>query len=85
MTNKNIGKAAYGVVGSGVFSANIVSGIITGVSYTEDKPLYELSFGKNKYTTKDIAHTKEELFELLHIGTLERVSETHGLKIKYKI
>ena len=42
---ENIGKAKYGIIENGIFGTRIISGIVTGVRYTEDKPIYEISFG----------------------------------------
>jgi hypothetical protein len=33
---KNIGKPRYGIIDSGLFGIRIVSGIITGIRYTEE-------------------------------------------------
>lgn len=83
MENKNIGEPKYGVIENGIFGVRIISGIVTGISYTEDKPIYELSFGKNKWQTSEIADNIEEVFRILKLTTLERIRETHGLKTKY--
>ena len=79
----NIKKARYGIIGNKMFGMRIVTGIVTGIRYTEDKPKYEISFGKDKYWCDAIASTKEELIELMELASLERVNETYGLKIKY--
>lgn len=79
----NIGKARYGLVDVGVFGLRVVSGVVTGIRYTEDKPLYEISFGNNSWWTSDITDNIEELFKLMKIPPLDRVRETHGLKIKF--
>lgn len=81
--NKNIGKPAYALVDMGVFSKTIISGIVTGVQYTEDEPLYTIAFGKNTWKTDTLFDDQESLVKALNIPTLERVSETHNLKIKY--
>jgi len=83
MENENIGKAKYGILENGSFGTRIISGIVTGVSYTEDKPVYELSFGRDKWRTSEITESLDDIFEALKLSSLERVSETHGLKIKY--
>lgn len=83
MENTNIGKPKYGIINSGIFGVTIVSGIVTGVSYTEDKPVYELSFGKDKWKTTEITDSLDEVFKALKIVSLDRIKETHGLKIKY--
>lgn len=74
----------YGIVDNGLFGFKVVSGIITGIKYTEDKPLYSLQFGKDQWWTSKIAESKEELINLFELPTLERIKETHGLKIKYE-
>ena len=79
----NIGQAKYGIAENGIFGTRIVSGIVTGVRYTEDKPVYEISFGKDKWWVSDIANTPEEVFKLLNLVSLERVKQSHNLKIKY--
>ena len=80
---ENIGKPRYGIIDPGLFGVRIVSGIVTGIRYTEDKPVYEISFGKNKWQTSEITDNQDDLFKLLKLATLERVEETHGLTIKY--
>ena len=77
------GKPKYGIVENGIFGTRIVSGIVTGVRFTEDKPLYELSFGKDKVWTSDITDNVDDLPKMLKLVSLERIKETHGLKIKY--
>lgn len=83
MNNENIGKPVYALINSGVFGFSVVSGIVTGVDYTEDKPVYTIKFGKNSWTSPNIAHTSEELISMLKLPSLERIKETHGLIIKY--
>lgn len=80
----NIGKPKYGVIQNGVFGTRIVTGIVTGIRFTEDKPVYELSFGKDKWWTSDVTDNKEDLFKLLKLTSLNRVVETNTLKIKYE-
>ena len=80
---ENIGKPKYGILGSGLFDVRIVSGIVTGIRFTEDKPVYELSFGKNKWETTEITDNQEDIMKALKLAPLERIRETHGLKIKY--
>lgn len=77
------GKPKYGIVENGIFGTRIVAGIVTGMRLTEDKPLYELSFGKDKVWTSDITDNVDDLPKMLKLVSLERVKETHGLKIKY--
>ena len=81
---KNIGKPKYGIIDSGLFGVRIVSGIVTGVRYTNDKPVYELSFGNNSWQTSEIMDNQEDVFKALKLASLERISETHGLKIKFE-
>ncbi len=50
---ENIGKPKYGILENGIFGTRIVSGIVTGVRFTEDKPVYELSFGKDVVDFRD--------------------------------
>jgi len=80
---ENIGKPKYGIIGSGLFGVQIVSGIVTGIKYTEDKPVYEISFGKNSWSTSEIADSPEDIFKALKLASLERIAETHELKIKF--
>ena len=84
MINENIGKAMYGVISNGVFAVRIISGIVTGVRYTEDKPIYDIEFGKDRWSTSVITDNDKDLIRLLNLPSLERVKETHGLKIKYE-
>jgi hypothetical protein len=80
---ENISKPKYGIIDSALFGVRIISGIVTGIRYTETKPMYEISFGQNKWWTSEIAESTEELFSLLKLASLDRIKETHGLKIKY--
>ncbi len=80
---QNIGKPRYGIIENGIFGTRIVSGIVTGIRYTEEKPVYELSFGKEKWWTSEITEDVDAIFKALNLASLERVKETHGLKIKY--
>ncbi len=80
---ENIGKPTYGVIENGIFGTRIISGMVTGIRYTDDKPVYEISFGKDKWWSSEIANNIEDLFKLLNLAPLERIKETHGLKIKY--
>ena len=82
---KNIGKPRYGLLDNGLFGFRIVSGIVTGIRYTEDMPIYEISFGKDKWWTPEISDLPEKLFQSLNLTTLERIKETNDLKIKYDI
>lgn len=79
-----INKAVYGLADRSTFGVRIISGIVTGVSYSEDfPPKYEITFGKNKTWVDKITESKEELITLLEITDLKRVKETHNLKLKY--
>jgi len=80
---ENIGQAKYGIIENGIFGTRIIAGIVTGVRFTEDKPMYELSFGKNKWWTSEITDNTDDIFEALKLAPLDRVQETNGLKIKY--
>jgi len=84
MENNNIGKPKYGIIENGFFGTKIVSGIVTGVAYTEDNPIYEISFGKDKWKTSEITDNIEDIFKTLQLTALARVVETHGLKIKFE-
>lgn len=80
---ENIGKAKYGILENGLFGTRIVSGIVTGVRFTEDKPIYEISFGKDKWWTSEITDNIYDIFNALNLTALDKVKETHGLKIKF--
>lgn len=80
---EKMGKPMYGLINSGIFGVQIISGIVTGVRFTEDKPLYELSFGKSSWWTSEITDDQKNIPTMLKLAPLSRVSETHGLKIKY--
>lgn len=80
---KNIGMPKYGIIENGIFGTRIVSGIVTGIRYAEDKPVYELSFGKDKWWTSEITDNIEDILKVLNLVSLDRVKETYGLKIKY--
>jgi hypothetical protein len=83
---ENIGQPRYGIINSGLFGSRIISGIITGIRYTEDKPIYEISFGKDKWETSKIFDNIDDLTKTLEldIAPLSRVKATHGLKIKFE-
>lgn len=81
---ENIGKPKYGIIDWGLFNVRIVAGIVTGVRYTEGKPIYELSFGKDKWQTSEITDKQEDIFKIIKLASLERIKETHGLKIKFE-
>lgn len=83
MENKNMGKPMYGIIRTGMSEVKVVSGIVTGVKYTEDKPVYELSFGKNSWSTTEITDNTDDILKALSLTPLDRIKETHGLKIKY--
>lgn len=80
---ENVGKPKYGLINSGLFGFTIVAGIVTGIRFTEDKPVYTISFGKNTWETSHIADDARDLVKTLNLGTLDRIKETHGLKIKF--
>lgn len=84
MENKNIKQPRYGLVENGIFGTRIVAGIVTGIQYTEDKPIYTISFGKDSWRTSEIASDTTELLSLLNLAPLERIKETFTLKIKYE-
>lgn len=79
----NIGKAVYGLVDSGLFGFRVISGVVTGLRFTEDKPLYEVSFGKNSWWTPDILDNIDDLGKLFNLAPIERIKETHGLRVKF--
>lgn len=81
---ENIGKPKYAVIDSGLFGVKIIAGIVTGIRYTENKPVYEISFGKDRWWTSKIAENFEEIMAYFELATLDRIRETHGLKIKFK-
>jgi hypothetical protein len=81
----NIGKPIYGIIENGAFGIRIISGIVTGIRFTDDKPIYEISFGKDKWWTAEITNNAEDVFKALKLASLDRVKETHGLTIKYKL
>jgi hypothetical protein len=81
--DKNIGQPRYGLIDNGVFGTRIVAGIVTGIRYTEDKPIYTISFGKDLWQTTAIADSVDNLTLLLNLASLERIKETYALKIKY--
>lgn len=79
-----INKAVYGLLDNSIYGFRVVSGIVTGVSYSEDSPpKYEITYGKNKVWTQNIAESKEELIKLFNLTDLERVKTTHNLILKY--
>lgn len=81
----NMGKPMYGVIDSGLFGVRVVSGIVTGLRFTEDKPQYEISFGKNSWWTTQITDKVEEIGKFFNLASIDRIKDTHGLKIKYEL
>jgi len=80
-----INKPVYGLLDNSIFGFRVISGIVTGVSYSENsKPKYEISFGKNKAWVQDIAESSEDLIKLFKLVDLKRIKETHNLKLKYE-
>lgn len=82
---KHIGEPRYGLLNFGIFGTKIVAEVVTGVRFTEGDPIYELSFGKDKWETDKIATSLDDIVRLLKIPSLQRIQETHGLKIKYDL
>lgn len=80
---ENIGKPKYGIIDSGLFGLRIVAGIVTGIRYTGSKPVYELSFAKDKWWTSELAETPEGIASKIKLASLEKIKETHGLQIKF--
>lgn len=80
---ENLNTPKYGIIDSGLFGVKVVAGIVTGIRYTDDKPLYEISFGKNSWWTSEITDNPEDLLKHFKLASLERIKETHGLKIKF--
>lgn len=80
---ENISKPKYGLIDAGLFGLRIVAGIVTGIRFTEDKPVYEISFGKNSWWTPNIADKAEDLLKVINLAPLDRIMQTHELKIKY--
>lgn len=80
-----IGKPTYGIIENGIFGTRIVSGIITGIKFTEGDPVFEISFGKDKWWTSEITDDIEDILKIMKLTSLERVAKTHGLKIKYDV
>lgn len=78
-----IKKTVYAIVDSGVFGMRIVSGIVTGIQFTEGKPRYSVVFGANQWWTTKIAEDKEELLELLELPKLDEVRKKNDAQIKF--
>lgn len=79
----NIGEPKYGIIDNDLFGVRIVAGIVTGVRFTEDVPIYEISFGKNSWWVSEVSDCVEDIVSKLKLVNLTRVKETHGLKIKF--
>jgi hypothetical protein len=80
---KNYGKPRYGLLGNEKFEFRIVSGIVTGIEFTEGEPIFKLSFDKNTYSTSRIFETSQQLIDSLKLPTLNQIDITHNLSIKY--
>lgn len=80
-----IGKAVYGLLDNTLFGFRVVSGIVTGISYSENtSPKYEITFGKNSVWVQKIAENKEDLIKLFNLADLKRVKETYNMELIYK-
>ena len=80
---EDVGKAKYGLIDSGLFGVKIIAGIVTGIRFTETDPIYEISFDKNKWETSIITEDISDIIKFLKIAPLQRVRETHNLKVKF--
>lgn len=80
----NIGKAVYGVVDRGVYGLKVYAGIVIGVEFTEDLPIFTILSGNNKVKTTLICYNKEEVLEQLNLTPLERIQSINSFKLKYK-
>lgn len=80
---KYLKKDVYGLVYNSLHETEIIYGVVTGIRYTEAKPIYEISFGKEKWWTPDVTCEQEDLLKMLKLPSLDRIQETHGLKIQY--
>ena len=83
MENPNIGKPKYGIIDTGVFGIRIIMGIVTGVQYTEDKPIYEISYGKDKWETTEITDDINVVISSLKLVSLDKIKQSHGLNVKF--
>jgi hypothetical protein len=81
--DKHIGQPRYGIIDNGMWGARIVAGLVTGKRYTENEPVYEISFGKNTWWTSEIFEDPADVAKFFKLAPLDRVKETHGLKIKF--
>lgn len=81
--NENVGKARYGVIENGVFGTRIVAGIVTGIRFTENEPVYEISQGSDKWWTSIITDKIEDVIKALKIESLDIVEKKSELKINF--
>ena len=79
-----IGQAYYGITDNGIFGANIMAGIITGIRLTNDKPIYEITYGKSSVWTSKITKNRNELLDFLKIEELSKIKQTAKVEVKYK-
>lgn len=78
-----IGNAVYAIVSNNHFGIKVVSGIVTGVHFTEDKPIYDISFGNDRYQSSEIFFSTDGLIAAFRLLPLEAVEKSHNLQIKY--
>jgi hypothetical protein len=78
---ENIGKPKYGLIDNKTFGFKIVTGIVSGIRYTESDPIYELSYKNNKWWTNKISDSYVELIENhLNIKSLSQIEFAHNIK-----
>lgn len=81
--DENIGEVRYGIIDRGIFGLRFIVGLVTGVQYTKNDPIYKIEFEDNSYWTDKIADSEVKLIELMAIPTIEFISERHNIKVKF--
>ncbi|HSE99786.1 MAG TPA: hypothetical protein VLA48_02730 [Nitrososphaeraceae archaeon] len=81
---KHIGQPRYAIIDAGLFGVRIVSGIVVGFRFTEEEPIYEIAFGRDKWWSSIITDNTDDIISHLKLGSLERIRESHKLSIKYE-
>lgn len=77
-------KPIYGVVDRGIFGVRVVTGIITGVQFTDNLPLYKIEYKDGSVWTDKVTDNVEKLLELMSVIPLKNIPNLLVLKTKFK-
>lgn len=84
MEVKLMSMPVYGVVDRGIFGVRVVTGIITGVQFTENLPLYKIEYKDGSVWTDKVTTDVNELLQLMQVTPLDSITKLLPLKTNYK-